>query len=61
MREAGISDDVITEICWNNPVSFFAQSGRMDLELVETQVRVDQTQLWFGNSVLRGQSPRVDE
>lgn len=61
MREAGISDDVITEICWNNPVTFFAQSGRLDLELIETNVRVDQTQLWFGNSVLRGQAPRVDD
>ncbi|MEM6290043.1 MAG: TatD family hydrolase [Myxococcota bacterium] len=61
MREAGISDDVITEICWNNPVQFFAQSGRLDLDLIETSVRVDQTKLWFGNSVLRGQSPRVDE
>ena len=61
MRDAGISDDVITEICWNNPVQFFAQSGRLDLELIETSVRVDQTQLWFGNSVLRGQAPRVDE
>ncbi len=61
MRDAGIDDDVITEICWNNPVQFFAQSGRLDLEVVETNVRVDQTQLWFGNSVLRGQAPRVDD
>ncbi|MCR9159792.1 MAG: TatD family hydrolase [Nannocystaceae bacterium] len=61
MREAGIPDDVITEICWNNPVQFFAQSGRLDLERIETNVRIDQSQLWFGNSVLRGQTPRIDD
>lgn len=60
MLEAGIDADVVTEICWNNPVRFFAQSGRLDLALVETKIKVDQTQLWQGNSVLRGQAPRVE-
>jgi predicted metal-dependent TIM-barrel fold hydrolase len=57
MREAGISDQVIETICWTNPVTFFAQSGRLDLEAP----RVDQRELWEGNSVLRGQTPRVDQ
>ena len=58
MREAGINDDVITTIVWNNPVRFFAQSGR--LEEVEAKVAIDQTKLFEGNSVLRGQKPVVE-
>ena len=57
MKAAGIGDAVIETICWNNPVSFFSQSGRLDLELA----KVDQRELWQGNSVLRGQTPRVDQ
>jgi predicted metal-dependent TIM-barrel fold hydrolase len=59
MREAGISEADIETICWSNPVRFFAQSGRLDLE-ASAAPAVDQRQLWEGNSVLRGQSPRVD-
>lgn len=60
MREAGIDEAAITQICWNNPVRFFAQSGRLDLAEIETEVPVDQRELWQGNSVLRGQTPRID-
>ena len=60
MREAGIPDDVITQIAWNNPVRYFAQSGKLDLEEVEVRPKVDQTRLWEGNSVLRGQKPVVE-
>jgi predicted metal-dependent TIM-barrel fold hydrolase len=58
MKAAGISDEAIETICWSNPVRFFAQSGRLDLEEAP---RVDQRELWEGNSVLRGQTPRVDQ
>jgi predicted metal-dependent TIM-barrel fold hydrolase len=58
MRSAGVTEAAIETICWNNPVRFFSQSGRLDLE--EAPPRVDQRELWEGNSVLRGQSPRVD-
>jgi predicted metal-dependent TIM-barrel fold hydrolase len=57
MKAAGIADAVIEAICWTNPVQFFSQSGRLDLEAP----RVDQRELWEGNSVLRGQTPRVDQ
>jgi hypothetical protein len=59
MRAAGIGDDVIVQICWDNPVRFFAQSGR--LAEVESKTSVDQRQLFEGNSVLRGQTPRVED
>ena len=57
MKAAGVADAVIETICWSNPVSFFAQSNRLDLE----GPKVDQRELWEGNSVLRGQTPQVDQ
>jgi predicted metal-dependent TIM-barrel fold hydrolase len=57
MRAASISEDEIETVAWRNPVAFFAQSGRLDLTAVE-QPRIDQTLLFEGNSVLRGQAPR---
>jgi uncharacterized protein len=56
---AGFGQDVVDRICWENPVRFFSQSGRM-AEAISDSVAVDQTQLFEGNSVLRGQAPRVD-
>jgi uncharacterized protein len=58
MRAAGIADATLAKIFWHNPVAFFAQSGRLDD--IEAPVSVDQRQLHEGNSVLRGQTPRVD-
>jgi predicted metal-dependent TIM-barrel fold hydrolase len=57
MRQAGISQADIELIVWENPVRFFAQSGRLDLD---EAAKVDQRQLYEGNSVLRGQQPRID-
>jgi predicted metal-dependent TIM-barrel fold hydrolase len=61
MRAAAIPEATIETICWTNPVRFFAQSQRLDLEEAEPAPRVDQRALWEGNSVLRGQTPRVDQ
>jgi uncharacterized protein len=58
MREGGVSESDIETVMWRNPVAFFAQSGRLDLAELD-QVPVDQTRLWEGNSVLRGQTPVV--
>jgi predicted metal-dependent TIM-barrel fold hydrolase len=57
MREAGIGDDVIETIVWKNPVAFFEQSGRLELQ----HAGIDQRALFSGNSVLRGQTPVVTE
>lgn len=59
MLDAGIAQADVDLICWSNPLRFFAQSGRLDLP--DAGEVVDQRKLWEGNSVLRGQSPRVDE
>jgi predicted metal-dependent TIM-barrel fold hydrolase len=60
LREAGVAETAIETICWDNPVRFFAQSGRLDVDDIAKKGGVDQRQLWEGNSVLRGQTPRVD-
>jgi predicted metal-dependent TIM-barrel fold hydrolase len=57
MREAGICNDDINLIVWTNPITFFSQSGRIDLEELDGTVGYDQAQLFEGNSVLRGQPP----
>jgi predicted metal-dependent TIM-barrel fold hydrolase len=57
MRDSGIAEKDIETIVWHNPVAFFSQSGKLDLNVVEHQPDIDQTQLWEGNSVLRGQAP----
>ena len=57
MRDAGISEAEIETIVWHNPISFFAQSGRLS---IADEPKVDQTRLFQGNSVLRGQEPVVE-
>ena len=59
MREAGISEDQIKRIAWDNPRDFFVQSGRIDSKTLERDVVIDQRQLHEDNSVLRGQQPVV--
>jgi hypothetical protein len=60
LREAGVDEAAIAKICWKNPVSFFAQSGRFDVASFDQSLAVDQRKLFEGNSVLRGQAPRTD-
>lgn len=59
MRESGIAEADIERIVWTNPVTFFGRSGRLDLGDAADGPAIDQTQLWEGNSVLRGQQPIV--
>ena len=57
MAESGFSSDEIEKVVWHNPVNFFKQSGKLDLSAAEG--KIDQTKLFEGNSVLRGQAPLV--
>jgi hypothetical protein len=59
MREAGIAEETIARIVWENPVAFFAQSGQLDLGELGSPPSIDQSRLFEGNSVLRGQTPVV--
>jgi len=58
MIKAGFSETEVEKVLFENPINFFAQSGRISIEEM-TPLLVDQTQLWEENSVLRGQNPVV--
>lgn len=60
MEKQGFSTQDIEKVFWHNPVGFFAQSGRLDLELIEMPATIDQRELYAGNSVLRGQEAKTD-
>lgn len=57
MLAAGIPEAAVEQVVWHNPVAFFAQSGR--LTGIDTQLAIDQRSLFEGNSVLRGQAPKI--
>jgi len=50
MLATGFSTDDVDQVLWRNPVAFYGQSGRLDIDDVE----VDRTATYAGNSVLRG-------
>ncbi|MCT9082386.1 TatD family hydrolase [Streptomyces fulvoviolaceus] len=50
MLAAGFDDDTVDQVMWRNPVAFYGQSGRLDLE----DVKPDDTSLYQGNSIKRG-------
>lgn len=58
MIKAGFSEAEVEKVLFENPINFFAQSGRISIEGM-TPLQVDQTRLWEENSVLRGQNPVV--
>jgi predicted metal-dependent TIM-barrel fold hydrolase len=56
MRAAGFSESDIETVVFENPVSFFERSGKLDRSALKGR-QIDQSQLFEGNSVLRGQAP----
>ena len=59
MRESGFSEAEVRKVLFENPIEFYAQSGRISLDEVD-RPEIDQTQQWMDNSVLRGQAPIVE-
>jgi predicted metal-dependent TIM-barrel fold hydrolase len=55
MRQQGIDEETIQKIVWTNPVTFFAQSGKLDMTGVEARPEIDRKQQFETNSVLRGE------
>jgi len=55
MRAHGIDDVVIQRIVWDNPIAFFAQSGRLDMAGLADRPAIDRSQKFETNSVLRGE------
>jgi len=59
MLNAGFSEQDVHKVLFENPIDYYAQSGRISVEEV-ARPKVDQTRLWEDNSVLRGQPPVVE-
>jgi uncharacterized protein len=55
MRAQSIPDDIVQQIVWNNPIAFFAQSGRLDLAEIGERPIVSRAEKFESNSVLRGE------
>ena len=60
MLERGIDRTAVELVTWKNALDAYAQSGQIDVDALLETPRVDQTALYNDNSVLRGQTPRVD-
>lgn len=60
MLESGFTEEQVSQVLFANPIEFYAQSDRINLEEVD-RPKIDQTQQWEENSALRGQSPIVEE
>ena len=61
MLERGIAAGDVEATCYGNALLAYGQSGQFDEQHWTTPEAVDQRSLFEGNSVLRGQMPRVDE
>ncbi|MER7818435.1 TatD family hydrolase [Streptomyces sp. NPDC096153] len=48
MLAAGFTDDDVDKVLWRNPVAFYGQSGRLQLDVPPPEA------LYEGNSILRG-------
>lgn len=53
MLAAGFGEDDVDRVFWQNPVAFYGQSGRLDLD----ETPADPAATFEGNSVLRGARP----
>ena len=62
MAERGIPRETIRKVCYENALEAYSQSGQMREEDWLKPDPIDQRQLFYGNSVLRGgQVPTVDD
>jgi predicted metal-dependent TIM-barrel fold hydrolase len=50
MLAAGFDDDTVDKVLWRNPVGFYGQSGRLDLD----EPKPDEESSFQGNSIRRG-------
>jgi predicted metal-dependent TIM-barrel fold hydrolase len=61
MLEAGFAEEDVERLLWDNPVAFYAQSGRLLLDPLDPPGGGDASATWAGNSVLRGPRPAPGE
>jgi len=55
MLDAGFSEADVEKLVWDNPLAFFGQSGRIELD--EDAAAPDVSATFAGNSILRGARP----
>jgi len=60
MLERGVSPEWVELTTWQNALDAYGQSGQIDVEALLSTPVIDQSRLYHDNSVLRGQTPRVD-
>ena len=60
MLDSGIARSDVEAICFGNALAAFGKDGRMREEELLAAAPRDERLLYMGNSVLRGQTPRVD-
>jgi len=61
MAQRGIAEHDIHMSCYQNALDAYGQSGQFNESDWLTPAAIDQRTLFEGNSVLRGQAPRVDD
>ncbi len=61
MLQKGISFESVKMTCYQNALTAYGQSGQIKEEDWLSPQEVDQTKLFSGNSVLRGQAPKVEK
>jgi predicted metal-dependent TIM-barrel fold hydrolase len=61
MLKRGIAREDVEKICYSNALAAYSQSGQMNEQDWLQPAPIDQRTLFEGNSVLRGQRPRVGE
>lgn len=61
MAQRGIAEHDIHMSCYQNALDAYGQSGQFNESDWLNPASIDQRTLFEGNSVLRGQAPRVDE
>jgi predicted metal-dependent TIM-barrel fold hydrolase len=61
MLERGIPADQVEATCYGNALAAYGQSGQFNESDWLNPQPIDQRTLFEGNSVLRGQNPRVEE
>jgi predicted metal-dependent TIM-barrel fold hydrolase len=61
MLARGIPAEDVRKVCYSNALACYGQSGQFNESDWLSPAPIDQRVLYEGNSVLRGQAPRVDE
>lgn len=60
MLERGLPERIVHKLCYANALAAYGQSGQMQEADWAEPPAVDQRSQYAGNTVLRGQAPRVD-